>query len=1037
MSHVSKDVFQNAYYGEAFQQDARYAEYQADFDLLAADNSLEFKELTAILNSDAPYDKKRVAYEIIVACFPEEAKAVAKPQPGLWDDACTYASSVASSLAAPFTSSWNNAAAKYDASPQGWTDVIGAPVEFIDKAEDSFNSLSQVSAYVFDSLATTPSDDVMKNHFEASDRLDVDYAAALALRSGSQIVGGLVGGVASLADTVIYAGLVIPEGAGNLASQVIFSDTTSANDLLEAVTTETHGWAGASGMIGFVDNLLELSPLNFIAPIRGAYRTFVQDDAIDAAFDKLVDTDLTIGSETEFHTAYAASSDFVAALFGKMDANYQRGFIDTFKAMAGNTWDAAWEKSSASMEDGGALAELTAYDSKDEDWISRGARTISMLITYIIPFTKGGKAKMRAVHETIAKPFKPAAPKLPAAPEIAAGTEAPKAGTETAARDAATKDAPPVDGEPVADPFPIEEPAARVVPEEFPLEEPASRVAPDEFPVDDAPADLTTVDEFPLEEPASRVMPEEFPLLDDITENTIPGEPKRVATPSTPEPAAPALPPELRTAKTATPLPAPEILEPAKEIPFEPIRTARVAEAPKGPQVKTSVASEAHRGNPAADPMERQVNTVEGKSAKAVGQSSYGGEGSKYNLINEDGIAMGTRADGSTVAVVFDGAGGAGIGGYPATVIAIEAISREAIANGKPLAEAVKIADQAIFDQHSAQTYGTVAGVEVSPDLQIKVVGVGDARAVTVRSGQVFEPGCTKVHNQVQAMVDSGYIAPEKYYTHPDNNVILKSIGHGPDQFGISAPEAFQGMPGDLVVLASDGVYDIVTPYEIAELSKTHTTANGLQHAIFDLAYERNQTSGPYQIQFSPDTTIEMAPRGYIEYVENGVKKSYKGGDNISVIVVEVGSPTPPIPSSKPTAVPPPPKPMAPAPKPTRPAAPVYEAARATPPLPARPISVDIPDGTSFNYYVEIAAPDGAQTKLVLKYDNASQQLVIDFNKLQQPRGVSWGAIKTKITNGLPSETHTINVKWKGKTYEFNYVDLGIDFCFQFNGVVR
>jgi serine/threonine protein phosphatase PrpC len=307
------------------------------------------------------------------------------------------------------------------------------------------------------------------------------------------------------------------------------------------------------------------------------------------------------------------------------------------------------------------------------------------------------------------------------------------------------------------------------------------------------------------------------------------------------------------------------------------------------------LADEALRGRPQNDPIEGHVYTVATPTARVVGGVTYGGPGSKYDQICEDSMGIVVRADGSLVAFVFDGAGGSG-GGFRATQLANEsmmgAITDKGVWDGvvfiyHTIVDAVSHANTTIYEDNLARhgsvdedtaailyAYGAVAGVEVSPANVVTAVGVADSRVITLRGGQVLAEGTTDLHNYAQEQVDQGLIPPEEYYTHPMNNMITKDVGMH-EHLDAPSVKVFQAQVGDLCVIVSDGVVDVVTLYEIAKLSQKHKTARALQKAIFDLAYQRNNSKNGYQIRFNATTVIDMPDRfGY--------------GDNIAVAVVRI-----------------------------------------------------------------------------------------------------------------------------------------------------
>jgi hypothetical protein len=516
MSRISKEQFQAFYDG---QQDSRYGEFSQDFNLLASDDSVEFKELTDILDGDEDYDKKRVAYEIIVACFPEEAKAVAKPQPGFMDSAWTAGGAFIDHYTRPFTEAFDDAVSTYDTSLatkdpdasllDSAASVVPALWSGADTFDDSFDSVVGIVSWVNPIQGIEEAADaVMKKDFEAGSHIDGTYATAAVVRTATGVVDNIVNGAAALGGTIVYFPVMFGDGTKNLGITAIEDlvsdspDAIDASDYLNAIGEESFGHNDAAAMGDFVWHAIKIITIPLGIPY-GIWET-LNDPAISDKFT-------TLKNSPNSEMAFLNCID----LLWTMGTTYPGKFFEYF---------------------GTDLQALGGYDPNDPDSVSRWLNVVDTLVSYIIPFTKGGKAKIKAVHETIAKPFKPAAPKPPAAPEIAAGTEAPKAGTETAARDAATKDAPPVDGEPVADPFTVEERATPPKPSR-PSIEPLPPPAPDlSRPIGEAPKIEGRSGLTLIEEPASPEGVVREPVTDSLE-----GWFEPIETPATPlpEPTAP------------------------------------------------------------------------------------------------------------------------------------------------------------------------------------------------------------------------------------------------------------------------------------------------------------------------------------------------------------------------------------------------------------------------------------------------------------------------------------------------------------------
>ena len=73
----------------------------------------------------------------------------------------------------------------------------------------------------------------------------------------------------------------------------------------------------------------------------------------------------------------------------------------------------------------------------------------------------------------------------------------------------------------------------------------------------------------------------------------------------------------------------------------------------------------------------------------------------------------------------------------------------------------------------------------------------------------------SKDHSYVQEQVDAGYLTPEQARTHPYSNVITRCVGANSDVI----PDIYVGTvkPGDLFLLASDGLTGMLEDHQLAE----------------------------------------------------------------------------------------------------------------------------------------------------------------------------------------------------------------------------
>ena len=116
------------------------------------------------------------------------------------------------------------------------------------------------------------------------------------------------------------------------------------------------------------------------------------------------------------------------------------------------------------------------------------------------------------------------------------------------------------------------------------------------------------------------------------------------------------------------------------------------------------------------------------------------------------------------------------------------------------------------------QTIGTtVVGVAVAEGA-FRCFWMGDSRAYLLRGGTLAR--ISHDHSLVQNLIDAGMLKPEEAESHENANLITRAVGVADKaEVDVVAGEA---MPGDLFLLASDGLTRVVPDDEIAaELARS------------------------------------------------------------------------------------------------------------------------------------------------------------------------------------------------------------------------
>lgn len=110
----------------------------------------------------------------------------------------------------------------------------------------------------------------------------------------------------------------------------------------------------------------------------------------------------------------------------------------------------------------------------------------------------------------------------------------------------------------------------------------------------------------------------------------------------------------------------------------------------------------------------------------------------------------------------------------------------------------------------------TIAGVVVDGE-QCTVYHAGDSRVYIVRDGRLAL--ITKDHSVVQELVDQNKLTPEQAHTHPQRNLITRAVGVEL-QVKIDVAE-LEVYPGDVILCATDGLTNFVSPSGIMEILTT------------------------------------------------------------------------------------------------------------------------------------------------------------------------------------------------------------------------
>jgi protein phosphatase len=151
---------------------------------------------------------------------------------------------------------------------------------------------------------------------------------------------------------------------------------------------------------------------------------------------------------------------------------------------------------------------------------------------------------------------------------------------------------------------------------------------------------------------------------------------------------------------------------------------------------------------------------------------------------------------------------------------------------GTDLRTAVEAANSSLYQYNQSAGSGeagcTMAAAVIHGNT-LYVANVGDSRVYLLRNGQIVQ--LTRDHSLAQQKVDAGIISPEQAETDPSSHVLTRSMGARQTvQVDLFPP--LQLAPGDVVLLCSDGLTDMLKDAEIARLIGNHPPKRATQQLI-------------------------------------------------------------------------------------------------------------------------------------------------------------------------------------------------------------
>jgi protein phosphatase len=199
---------------------------------------------------------------------------------------------------------------------------------------------------------------------------------------------------------------------------------------------------------------------------------------------------------------------------------------------------------------------------------------------------------------------------------------------------------------------------------------------------------------------------------------------------------------------------------------------------------------------------------------------------------NEDSVVYSVPDDNGpdaalgAIALVADGMGGHAAGEV-ASQMAAQTVHYIFYRRSQPvpaaLAEGLAAANLAIHERAQKDPacagMGTTCTAVVLRDDHIWLGHVGDSRAYLIRKGKIYK--ISEDHSLVAELVRQGNLTEGEAKSFPDRNVILRALGM---QSTVEPTIWREGLPakvGDVLVLCSDGLSDLVDEQAIRDVAGT------------------------------------------------------------------------------------------------------------------------------------------------------------------------------------------------------------------------
>lgn len=208
--------------------------------------------------------------------------------------------------------------------------------------------------------------------------------------------------------------------------------------------------------------------------------------------------------------------------------------------------------------------------------------------------------------------------------------------------------------------------------------------------------------------------------------------------------------------------------------------------------------------------------------------------------VNQKKMSFYGKAMANTfLAAVCDGMGGESSGEI-ASLLAVETLIPHGLSELPEAAlEDICRANEKVCEfitENGGQRSGSTLAALYIDNNMILCCNVGDSRIYRFRDHQLTQ--LSKDHNRAQQMLDQGLLAPDQIKNFRDRNVLIQYLGIFPQEMTLDpcVVPASVLIPGDIYLICSDGLTDMLWDGEIAQILDSGSNVTRLTDALIQEA---------------------------------------------------------------------------------------------------------------------------------------------------------------------------------------------------------